>query len=46
MEELKSNRTSQAAVAIIRVGGDEGLDQAADMLEIIGIWKDKPLVLE
>lgn len=28
------------------VGGEEGLDPAADTLEVTGIWENKPLVLE
>lgn len=35
MEELESKGTSQAAFALIRVGGDEELDQAADIVEVI-----------
>lgn len=45
MEELKSKRTPQTAVAIICVGGNEGLDQVANKLEVIGIWNCKPLVI-
>lgn len=45
MEELKSKRTPQTAVAIIYVGGNEELDQVANKLEVIGVWKSKPLVI-
>ena len=38
-------RTLQTAIAIIHVGGDEGLDQVANKLEVIDIWKSKPLVI-
>lgn len=39
MGELESKGTSRAYVAIIHVGGDEGLDKAADTLEMADMEK-------
>lgn len=45
MGELESKGTNQVSVAIMHVGEDEGLDKAADTLEVIDIWENKPLVI-
>lgn len=42
---MESKETSQASVAFIHVGRDEGLDKASDTLAVIDIWKNKSLVM-
>lgn len=43
--ELKLQKELPRQLLPLSVGGNEGLDQVVNKLEVIGIWKSKPLVI-